>query len=169
MSCDAERTAREYDAMAVEYAADNAGGAYNAFYERPATISLLGDMQGCRVLDAGCGSGELTAWLVDHGAIVTAFDVSPGMTDLARQRAGGRANVFVADLSQPLWFAGTGEFDVVVASLVMHYLRDWRAPFAEFRRILAPRGVVVFSTHHPTSPASSSSVYGPGRLLSRGL
>ena len=63
MSSDAERTAREYDAMAVEYAADNAGGAYNAFYERPATISLLGDVQGCHVLDAGCGSGELTRFL----------------------------------------------------------------------------------------------------------
>ncbi len=136
--------------MAVEYAADNASGAYNALYERPATISLLGDVNGCRVLDAGCGNGELTAWLVEQGAIVTAFDVSPVMTDLARRRAGRGATVLVADLAQPLAFAGTGEFDIVVASLVMHYVRDWEAPLAEFHRILAPGGAVVFSVHHPT-------------------
>ena len=154
---DAQRTARQYDAMADEYAAHNAVGAYNAFYERPATIALLGDVQGLRVLDAGCGGGELTAWLVDHGAIVTAVDVSPAMAGLARQRTGDGATVLVADIAQRLHFAQTGEFDVVVASLVMHYVGAWEAPLSEFRRILGPQGMVVFSTHHPTMDWQLSS------------
>lgn len=66
---DSERSARQYDAMAAEYAADNAEGAHNAYYERPATISLLGEVTGLRVPEVGCGAGPLTAWLVDHGAI----------------------------------------------------------------------------------------------------
>ncbi|HUB71705.1 MAG TPA: hypothetical protein VL984_14890 [Acidimicrobiales bacterium] len=37
---DGERSASQYDAMAAEYAAENATGAYNALYERPATIAL---------------------------------------------------------------------------------------------------------------------------------
>ncbi len=51
---------RQYDAMAEDYAADNAESPMNAYYERPATISLLGDVDGLDVLEAGSGSGLLT-------------------------------------------------------------------------------------------------------------
>jgi SAM-dependent methyltransferase len=144
-----ERSARQYDAMAAAYAADNAESAYNAYYERPATIALLGEVEGRRVLDAGCGAGHLTALLIGRGAVVTAMDVSPAMAELARQAAGDRADVLVADLVQPLSFAESGSFDLVVASLVMHYIHDWEAVLGEFRRVLKPEGAVVFSTHHP--------------------
>jgi len=49
----------------------------------------------------------------------------------------------------PLHFLGDESFDVVLASLVMHYLYDWRATFNEFHRILKPGGVLVFSVDHP--------------------
>ena len=70
---DGQRSAGQYDAMAVQYTADNAENACNAHYERPATISLVGEVEGRRVLEAGCGAGPLTGWLVDHGAAVTAL------------------------------------------------------------------------------------------------
>jgi ubiquinone/menaquinone biosynthesis C-methylase UbiE len=147
---DGERAARQYDAMAEDYAADNATGSFNAYYERPATISLLGDVTGRRVLEIGCGAGPLTSWLVDHGATVTAMDVSPEMLRLARQRLADRATFVVADLERPLSFASDGDFDLVVASLVLHYVKDWEAVLREFARVLSPGGEVVFSTHHPT-------------------
>jgi SAM-dependent methyltransferase len=112
-------------------------------------MALLGDVAGKRVLEAGCGAGPLTEWLVEKGAVVTAFDVSDGMVSLAKERVGGRATVFQADLHDGLPFAPDGRTDLVVASLVLHYLRDWGPVFAEFRRVLAPGGAVVFSTHHP--------------------
>ena len=146
---DAYRTAREYDAMAGDYAHDNSESAYNAYYERPATIALLGDVRGLKVLDVGCGSGVVSSWLVDNGAIVTAVDVSPAMADLARRELGKRARVIVADIAEPLSFASAGEFDLVVASLVMHYLYDWEAVLEELHRVTSPQGRVVFSTHHP--------------------
>lgn len=146
---DGERSARQYDAMAADYAADNQESSTNAYYERPATIELLGDVTGRRVLDAGCGAGPLTEWLADHGAIVTATDVSPAMAEAARRRVGDRATVRVADLAHPLSFAADASFDIVVASLVLHYMRDWEVVLGEFRRVLTPDGVVVFSTHHP--------------------
>jgi ubiquinone/menaquinone biosynthesis C-methylase UbiE len=135
--------------MAVEYAADNADSAFNAYYERPATISLLGEVEGRHVLEVGCGAGPLTAWMVERGAAVTAMDVSPAMLQLAKERVGDRATFLVADLAEPLSFAGDATFDLVVASLVLHYVRDWEAPLREFRRALKPDGAVVLSTHHP--------------------
>lgn len=134
--------------MDAAYADDNAENAFNAFYERPATIALLGEVKGLRVLEAGCGSGLLTSWLADHGAVVTAFDVSPAMVDIARQRVGESAQVLVADLAEPLAFAESGAWDLVVASLVLHYVRDWDGVLSEFRRVLRQSGRVVFSTHH---------------------
>jgi hypothetical protein len=46
---DGERTARQYDAMAADYAADNAISPFNAFYERPATMALLWNVTGLRL------------------------------------------------------------------------------------------------------------------------
>jgi ubiquinone/menaquinone biosynthesis C-methylase UbiE len=135
--------------MATAYATDNEQSAFNAHYERPATITLMGEVAGLRVLEAGCGPGILTTWLADHGATVTAIDVSPEMVRLARDQAGARARVLIADLAHPLTFAADGSMDLVVASLVMHYVADWTGPLAEFHRVLAPGGAVVFSTHHP--------------------
>jgi SAM-dependent methyltransferase len=136
--------------MGAAYGVGNEDGSFNAYYERPATIALLGDVRGLRVLEAGCGPGVLTSWLVDNGAVVTAMDVSSEMVRLARDRVAGRARLLVADLSEPLTFAADASADLVVASLVLHYLADWAGPLAEFHRVLARHGAVVFSTHHPS-------------------
>jgi ubiquinone/menaquinone biosynthesis C-methylase UbiE len=148
---DGKRAASQYDSMAAYYSANQAGGVCNSLYERPATKALLGDVRGKQVLEVGCGTGVLTEWLLDKGARVTAFDVSPEMTRIARERLGGRTHLVVADLEEPLQFVADGSVDVVVASLVLHYVRDWAPVFAEFRRVLRPGGCVVFSTHHPAA------------------
>lgn len=140
--------ADHYDGFAESYATDNESNLINGYYERPAMIDLAGDVNGRRVLDAGCGSGPLSAALRAKGAIVTGFDASPAMVELARRRLGERAALHVADLSQPLPFADAA-FDDVVSSLVLHYLRDWTAPLAELRRVLKPGGRLILSVNHP--------------------
>jgi ubiquinone/menaquinone biosynthesis C-methylase UbiE len=147
---DGEVSASQYDAMGSAYSSDIEESAFNAYYERPATTDLVGDVSGLRVLEVGCGPGGLTNWLVDHGAAVTAFDVSQEMVRLASSRVGGRATVVKADASEPLTFAADGSMDLVVASLVLHYMEDWTSVLSEMHRVLAPHGAVVFSTHHPT-------------------
>ncbi len=135
--------------MAVEYDRHNASGAANSYYERPATITLLGDVRGKRVLEVGCGSGPITEWLVDHGAQVVAYDVSAAMLEIAGSRVGDRAELHRHDLAEPLTFLEDASVDLVVASLVFHYLRDWVAPLREIHRVLRPTGSVVMSIHHP--------------------
>ncbi len=146
---DGSRTARQYDAMAAEYSADNDEGIFNSLYERPAMLSIVEDVDQMQVLDLGCGAGQLSTELANRGATVTGIDVSPAMIEIAHQRLGGRAVFEVGDLSNPLPFEDDS-FDLVVASLVMHYIEDWKPVLDEVRRVLRPSGTMTFSTHHPT-------------------
>jgi SAM-dependent methyltransferase len=143
-----QAAANDYDSFAEAYSAENEVNLHNAYYERPATLALAGDVAGRRILDAGCGSGPLSAALRDRGAIVTGFDKSAGMLKLARRRLGPDAELRVADLGRPLPYPD-GAFDDVIASLVLHYLEDWTAPLAELRRVLKPCGRLIASVNHP--------------------
>jgi SAM-dependent methyltransferase len=138
----------DYDRFAEAYAASNENNLINAYYERPAMLALAGDVAGRRILDADCGSGPLFAALRNRGAIVTGFDKSSGMVELARRRLGDDADLQVAELGRPLPFTDD-TFDDVTASLVLHYLEDWGPALAELRRVLKPGGRLIVSVDHP--------------------
>ncbi|MFI5732916.1 class I SAM-dependent methyltransferase [Kribbella sp. NPDC051587] len=140
----------DYDTFADAYSRANETGLLNAYYNQPAMIGLAGEIDGHRVLDAGCGSGPLTAALRDRGAVVTGFDQSQAMIDLAQQRLGADADLRVADLADPFPF-DDDTFDEVLASLCLHYLEDWTAPLAELRRVLKPGGRLILSVPHPSA------------------
>jgi len=146
-----------YDSIAADYAARVEAAPYNAHYERPAMLSLLPDLEGSRILDAGCGSGWYALQLLARGATVDAIDASPEMVGHARRRFSAEAQqarltVQVADLAGHLPF-DDATFDGAISALVMHYMRDWRPALQEIRRVLKPGGWLQFSTHHPTADA----------------
>lgn len=99
---DSSSTAAQYDAMAEEYTADNDDGVFNALYERPAMLSFLEEVDGMRVLDIGCGAGQLSHALIQRNAKVTGIDVSSRMIELAQKRLGNQIDLRVHDLAQPL-------------------------------------------------------------------
>ncbi|WP_051837945.1 class I SAM-dependent methyltransferase [Streptomyces sp. NRRL F-2580] len=140
--------ANDYDSFAEAYSSENENSLVNAYYERPAMLALAGDVAGRQILDAGCGSGPLTAALRDRGAVVSGIDASAEMVALARRRLGDDADLHVVDLRDRLPFAD-GAFDDVVASLVLHYLEDWGPTLAELRRVLKPGGRLIASVDHP--------------------
>ena len=138
----------DYDSFAEAYTVDNENSLANAYYERPAMLALAGDVAGRRILDAGCGSGPLSAALRDRGAVVTGIDASAEMLALARRRLGDDITLHVGDLRGRLPF-DDGAFDDVIASLVLHYLQDWGPTLAELRRVLRPGGRLIASVDHP--------------------
>lgn len=75
----------DFNEFAEAYSADNEVNLLNGHYERPAMLSLAGEVDGRRILDVGCGSGPLSAALRDRGAIMSGFDPSTAMIDLARR------------------------------------------------------------------------------------
>jgi SAM-dependent methyltransferase len=145
-----EHTGASYEGQARAYAEEVDTRPWNAYYERPAVISLLPPLANTKVLDAGCGSGWYCEYLLSQGAAVTAFDFNADFVQLTNARVGQRARVLQADLAAPLNFAGDDEFDLVICALALHYLKDWQSTLREFHRVLKPNGVLVFSTNHPS-------------------
>jgi SAM-dependent methyltransferase len=142
--------ARLYDEFAERFEQHAETAVWNAQYDRPAVLALLGDVAGLRVLDAGCGPGIYVEELLARGADVIAVDGSERMVQLTRTRVGDRARVRQHDLNLPLHFLDDGSVDRVVSALVWHYLDERLAALREFHRVLAPAGRVVISTDHPT-------------------
>lgn len=140
---------QSYEQFADRYAAMVETKPHNAYLARPAVLPLLPDVGGKRVLDAGCGSGWYSEQFINSGAQVVAIDVTPAFIEIASRRLGDRATVLRHDLSQPLDFAADAGFDLVFSNLVLDYIEDWGAVFAEFNRVLVPGGVLVFSCGHP--------------------
>jgi SAM-dependent methyltransferase len=138
-----------YEALAEAYASRVDTKPHNAFYERPATLSLFPEVKGKHILDAGCGPGVYTEWLADRGANVVAMDVSPRMVALAKKRVGTKAKVTLADIGQPFPFLQDGTFDIVLSALVLDYIEEWLYVFKEFYRVLVPSGYFIFSVGHP--------------------
>lgn len=138
-----DRTFAESYSNKIEY------NSHNALYERPAVRSLLGDITGKKILDAGCGPGVLSSELIDNGAIITAADYSPEMIRLTKERTDNKARALELNLNMPMEALEDEEFDIIVSSLTIHYLKDLTLFFSECNRVLRKYGIMVFSTHHP--------------------
>jgi len=141
-----------YQGMAAHYAGELNQNIFNAMYERPAMVAMLPDVANLKILDAGCGAGFLSKWLVEQGCSqVTGIDFSENMIAHSKQLCAGEAFDFrVWDLNEKLDFAENDSFDCIVSSLTIHYLEDLLAVMKEFNRVLKPGGLLIFSTHHPT-------------------
>lgn len=143
-----QRRTNDYNSFAEAFAAETDNGLVNAYYERPEMLRLLGDVSGRKILDAGCGSGALSAELSARGASVAGIDSSSQMLQLARRRLGDEIELRLVDIRDPLPFDDRS-FDDVTASLVLHYIEDWGPTLSEMRRILRPGGRLIASIDHP--------------------
>lgn len=134
-----------YEKLAHGYSAIAQDKAENGYNEHPAMRSRIGDVSGLSVLDAGCGPGFLIEHLIAGGASsVAGFDISPTMVEIAQNRIGSQAEIFVGDLAAPVPLKPSN-FDLVVSSLAIDYVRDWSVPLQEFHRLLRSDGRLVFS------------------------
>ena len=100
-----------------------------------------------RVLDVGCGEGQLSRLAVAGGATtVVGVDPTWAQVEVAAGRAGGAAYARAGAAHLP--FAG-GTFDHVVACLVFEHIREVDAAIAEVARVLEPGGRFAFFLNHP--------------------
>jgi ubiquinone/menaquinone biosynthesis C-methylase UbiE len=100
------------------------------------------------VLELGCGAGDLSVELLRRGARLTAIDISPGMVELARSRAG--AGTFVVAPAEETGLPDAS-FDLVVGKWVLHHV-EVAAAAREVHRLLRPGGRAVFFENQDRNP-----------------
>lgn len=108
---------------------------------KAAAIELLLERAPDRVLEVGCGRGDVAERIAAHGVELTALDSSERMVELTRARG---VDAVVGDAAA-LPF-GDGEFDAVLAAWMLYHLPDLDAGLAELRRVLRPGGRLVAVT-----------------------
>lgn len=141
---------KNYEKIATAYAKTVDTHPMRLYYTRPHLWSLLpSNLLGLKVLDLGCGSGWYAEQLVNKGADVTALDASATMVELTKKRIGDKAKIYLADLDEPLNFLPKKYFDIILAPLVIHYVKEWRTLFTGLAAVIKNDGLFIFSTHNP--------------------
>jgi SAM-dependent methyltransferase len=120
-------------------------------------------------LDVGCGTGALTAVLVDRlgAARVSAVDPSASFVDATRERLPD-VDVRAARAEDLPYAAGT--FDLVLAQLVVHFMSDPARGIAEMARVAAPGGVVAATVwDHGGAQGPLATFWAAARALDPGV
>ncbi|HEU4567330.1 MAG TPA: class I SAM-dependent methyltransferase [Marmoricola sp.] len=129
------------------------------------TVRLLEPEQGSHALDVGCGPGSLTGALVSRLGVggVTAVDPTPPFVEAVRERFPG---VEVRQASAESLPFDDGTFDLCVAQLVVHFMKDPVAGLREMARVTRPDGVVAASVwDHATGPGPLTAFWAGVRRL----
>jgi len=120
--------------------------------EHATVLSLLPEVRGQTVLDAGCGSGRYLRELGHRGARAIGMDLSPAMLDRARETT---TRIARADI-RALPFDAMS-IDLVVCGLALGDVAELELALIEMARVLRPGGRVVYSVVHPTGEAAGWS------------
>ncbi len=118
-------------------------------YEEQILPLAVSELAGrARVLDVGCGEGQITRLALGKCGASLAVGVDPTQRQIREAAWRGGGAVYAQSLAAPLPFADAC-FDAVVACLVFEHIDDAGAAINEVARVLAPGGRFCFFLNHP--------------------
>lgn len=134
-----------YDTYAPAYEDFNHGYMYERWTGRLLEKAEEAGLAGNRLLDIACGTGLSFVTMLERGWKVTGCDISPAMLEIAEEKFGERAELFVADMRE---LPEIGDFDLIWAiNDPLNYLlsvEELEATLDGMRRNLAPAGIALF-------------------------
>ena len=124
----------------------------NEIVEKPTMLGLLPDLQGKRLLDLGCGTGEHLALYLQRGAqFVAGIDLSAAMLQQAAKNLLNFGPLFLLQQlpMERLSELEASDFDVITSSFAFHYIENFPALLQSIKAKLKPNGTLIFSQEHP--------------------
>lgn len=125
------------------------GAGWTRAMEHAELLALLPEAHGRRILDLGCGSGQLAHHLATRGAAeVVGIDVSERMLAMARTEYAHPRVTYSRSAIEHVTFPDA-RFDLVVSVLAFHYVDDYPGLMRRIAGWLTYGGTLVYSTEHP--------------------
>lgn len=141
-----------WDKIAAQYKGRTALPRYGPLAPAEDELHLLGELQGLKVIEIGCGSGHSLAYLHQRGAAeLCGLDLSPEQIRTAGQTArehGFAPRLFCCPMEEDPGIPA-GYFDLAVSIYALGWSVDLRATLGHILRYLRPGGHLVFSWEHP--------------------
>jgi SAM-dependent methyltransferase len=126
------------------------------YAEQPEVRVLIDALPPGRALDAGCGTGRHTKYLIERGHQVIGIDASPDMLAHARRELPG-ADLRAGDLlALPL---ESTSVDAAVCALALTHFEVLGPPITELARVLRPGGRLILSDLHPLHSALGMTAF----------
>lgn len=143
-----------FDDKAVDYDVwyKNKMGKFVDDVETKLAFSMFTPMEGMRVLDVGCGTGNFSIKLAEMGCKVIGIDVSDEMLKIAREKAKETGldiefhQMDVYDIS-----FNDNEFDVAFSMAAFEFIKEPDKAYNEMFRVLKPEGQLLIGTIHRNS------------------
>lgn len=128
----------------------------NNLFETPALLSLLPDLKNKAVLDLGCGYGDHCVEFIKRGASkVVGVDISEKMLEVA---AAENSHPRITYKNMPMENISMLDehFDVVVSSLAIHYVEDYKGLVSNVFDLMNANGHFIFSQENPLNTCFST-------------
>lgn len=124
--------------------------------------NMLPDFSGKDILDLGCGFGWHCRYAIENGAkSVIGVDLSEKMLEKAKKINNLKGIEYVKKALEDTDYSA-GQFDIVLSSLTLHYIKSFDNISQNIYKWLKPKGSFIFSVEHPifTAFGNQDWVYG---------
>ena len=103
-----------------------------------------------KVLELGCGTGQMSLYLHRYGRIIHGVDISTGSLGLGEEfrKKNQIENVFFSRMNVFNLMFKKNYFDVIVSNGVLHHTKNARLAFANLCKHLKPGGLIVIGLYH---------------------